>query len=107
MGHLVLFNLYFLATGDGVKLARAIGAQLSLMDQVQLHPTGFVDPHDVNNTTKFLAPEALRGVGGILVNTKGDRFVNELGRRDQVTQGIQKNCDGITVDGVSIIIYNL
>lgn len=89
------------ATGDGVKLARKIGAQLTLMDQVQLHPTGFIDPNDVNNTTKFLAPEALRGVGGILVNTKGLRFINELNTRDVVTKGIQQNCEAITVkDGV-------
>jgi aspartate oxidase len=35
---------------------------------------------------QFLAPERLRGVGGILLNSFGKRFVNELGRRDYVTE---------------------
>ena len=34
---------------------------------------------------QFLAPEKLRGAGGILLNAEGKRFVNELGRRDYVT----------------------
>lgn len=51
------------ATGDGVKMARAAGAVLVDMDKVQLHPTGFINPKDPTNTTKFLGPEALRGSG--------------------------------------------
>lgn len=39
---------------------------------------------------QVLAAEALRGVGGILVDARGQRFVNELGRRDYVTSRIQK-----------------
>ena len=34
---------------------------------------------------KFLAAEALRGVGGVLLDKEGKRFANELGRRDYVT----------------------
>jgi len=34
---------------------------------------------------KFLAAEALRGVGGIVLDALGNRFCNELGRRDYVT----------------------
>jgi succinate dehydrogenase/fumarate reductase flavoprotein subunit len=62
------------ATGDGVVAARKIGADLALMDKVQLHPTGLVDPKDPNNPTKFLGPEALRAAGGILLNQEGKRF---------------------------------
>jgi succinate dehydrogenase/fumarate reductase flavoprotein subunit len=40
----------------------------------------------------FLAPELLRGVGGILINEKGERFCNELGTRDYVTGKITENC---------------
>jgi len=47
-----------------VRLADDVGAKMVLMDQVQIHPTGFVDPKDPSNPTKFLAPEALRAVGG-------------------------------------------
>eukprot|EP00439_Symbiodinium_sp_Y106_P086940 s8_g37.t1 len=40
---------------------------------------------------KFLAAEALRGVGGIVLDANGDRFCNELGRRDYVTGEMWKN----------------
>eukprot|EP01104_Vermistella_antarctica_P014710 TRINITY_DN4682_c0_g1_i1.p1 TRINITY_DN4682_c0_g1~~TRINITY_DN4682_c0_g1_i1.p1 ORF type:complete len:1018 (-),score=257.47 TRINITY_DN4682_c0_g1_i1:32-3085(-) len=81
------------ALGEGVKMARRIGASLTLMDKVQVHPTGIVDPKDPLNPTKFLAPEALRGCGGLLLNQKGERFVNELGLRDHVTGEIFEHCD--------------
>merc|ERR1719272_131914 len=40
---------------------------------------------------KFLAAEALRGVGGLVLNASGQRFANELGRRDYVTGEMWKN----------------
>jgi aspartate oxidase len=40
----------------------------------------------------MLAPEAFRGVGCILVNHEGKRFVDELQTRDFVTNEILKNC---------------
>lgn len=63
------------------------------MDQIQVHPTGFVDPTDPDAKTKFLAAEALRGVGGILVDAKGERFVDEFERRDVVTAKMQELID--------------
>ncbi|ORC82533.1 putative NADH-dependent fumarate reductase, partial [Trypanosoma theileri] len=78
------------ATGDGVKLASALGVKLVDMDKVQLHPTGLINPKDPANRTKFLGPEALRGSGGILLNKKGERFVNELDLRSVVSQAIIK-----------------
>jgi flavocytochrome c len=78
--------------GSGVKLGREIGADLVDMDKVQVHPTGFVDPKNRYVKDKFLAPELLRGVGGILVNENGDRFCDELGTRDYVTRKIKENC---------------
>jgi len=68
------------AVGDGIRMGKAIGAKLILMDKVQVHPTGFVDPQDPNNPVKFLGPEALRGCGGIMLNSEGKRFINELDR---------------------------
>ena len=47
------------------------------MELVQVHPTGLVDPNEPDSKVKFLAAEALRGVGGILLNKTGDRFVGE------------------------------
>ena len=82
------------ATGDIIKavLAQNIGIKTTLMDKVQVHPTGFIEPSNPNHHTKFLAPEALRGVGAILLNHEGKRFVDELARRDHVTEAIFKNC---------------
>ncbi|KAK7194671.1 NADH-dependent fumarate reductase [Novymonas esmeraldas] len=76
------------ATGDGVKMARKLGATLVDMDKVQLHPTGLIDPKDPANKTKYLGPEALRGSGGVLLNKNGERFVNELDLRSVVSQAI-------------------
>ncbi|KAF2013292.1 fumarate reductase-like protein [Aaosphaeria arxii CBS 175.79] len=73
------------ATGDGHKILMSIGAQGIDMDKVQVHPTGLVDPKDPTAKTKFLAAEALRGEGGILLNNKGQRFCDDLGHRDYVS----------------------
>ncbi|CAJ1954650.1 unnamed protein product [Cylindrotheca closterium] len=76
------------STGDGIQLATSttssIKAKTCLMDKVQIHPTGFVDPADPTSPTKFLCAELLRGIGGILLNEQGERFCNELGTRDYV-----------------------
>ena len=73
------------STGDGVRLASSLGAGMVDMDKVQVHPTGWVDPADPENTSKTLAAELMRGVGGILINKSGERFCNELGTRAYVT----------------------
>lgn len=73
------------STGDGVSLASSLGAGLVDMDKVQVHPTGWIDPVNPNATTKILAAELMRGVGGILLNEEGSRFCNELGTRAYVT----------------------
>ncbi|AYE37609.1 flavocytochrome c [Companilactobacillus zhachilii] len=71
------------ATGDGLKLAQKVGAKLVDMDQIQVHPTVQQDtPH------AFLIGEAVRGEGAILVNNNGQRFVNELDTRKNVTKAI-------------------
>jgi len=55
------------------------------MTYVQVHPTGIVNPKDPDNKIKFLAAEALRGSGGIMLDANGKRFCNEMGRRDYVS----------------------
>lgn len=70
-----------------------VGAQLLDMDQVQVHPTGFVDPKDAFKTTKFLAAEVLRGEGGILLDNTGKRFVDELQTRKVVTDTITQTVE--------------
>lgn len=66
------------ATGDGIALAQAVGADTVDMDQIQVHPT-------VEQDTSTLLSEGIRGDGAVLVNTNGERFVNELLTRDKVS----------------------
>jgi len=73
------------STGDGIKMVRSIGGNTIDMEKVQVHPTGLVDPKEPDAKVKFLAAEALRGVGGLLLNREGKRFCDELGHRDYVT----------------------
>ncbi len=72
------------ATGDGVRLGEAAGAAIVDMQLVQVHPTAFVNPADVDAPRKTLCAELLRGVGGLLLDGRGRRFVDELGTRDHV-----------------------
>eukprot|EP00933_Yihiella_yeosuensis_P035291 TRINITY_DN28813_c0_g1_i1.p1 TRINITY_DN28813_c0_g1~~TRINITY_DN28813_c0_g1_i1.p1 ORF type:complete len:1144 (-),score=274.87 TRINITY_DN28813_c0_g1_i1:435-3866(-) len=81
------------ADGHAIKFGEDIGASLVDMDKVQLHPTAFVDPKDPKAHTKYLGPEALRGSGGILLDQKGRRFVNELDLRSVVSKKILDHCD--------------
>lgn len=59
-------------TGDGHALAYDAGAQLIDMEFVQFHPTGMVWPPGVRG---ILVTEGVRGEGGILRNSKGERFM--------------------------------
>jgi len=78
-------------TGDAIKMGESIGAKTIDLEWVQVHPTGLVKPDDPDAKVKFLAAEALRGVGGIVLDAHGNRFANELGRRDYVTGEMWKN----------------
>ena len=78
-------------TGDGIKMAVDVGAALKDMDRVQVHPTGLIHPDEPDAKVLFLAAEALRGVGGLILDREGQRFCNELGRRDYVSAKMQEN----------------
>ncbi|SEO77191.1 fumarate reductase/succinate dehydrogenase flavoprotein subunit [Trujillonella endophytica] len=59
-------------TGDGHSLALQAGATLVNMEFVQFHPTGMVWPPSVRG---ILVTESVRGDGGILKNSAGNRFM--------------------------------
>jgi succinate dehydrogenase/fumarate reductase flavoprotein subunit len=78
--------------GEGIALAYEAGVDLIDMEMVQFHPTGMVWPEKALGT---LATEAIRGEGGILLNSKGERFMKnydpermELGPRDVVARAV-------------------
>ncbi len=80
------------ATGDGIGACVRAGVRLSGMEFIQFHPTSLYDPARTGRS--FLISEAVRGEGGRLVNSKGERFMEgrhplaELAPRDIVARGI-------------------
>ena len=83
------------AVGEGIAAALRAGAVIVNMEMVQFHPTTLVG-NTPNSENLFLISEAVRGEGGKLKNSKGERFMvgqhelAELAPRDIVTRGILK-----------------
>ncbi|MCM1288614.1 MAG: L-aspartate oxidase [Clostridium sp.] len=77
-------------TGDSFALALRHGVKLQNINYIQIHPTTL---YEEAKNRKFLISESVRGEGGILVNKKGERFVDELLPRDVVTEAIRKQMD--------------
>ncbi|MCH9740206.1 MAG: FAD-dependent oxidoreductase [Epsilonproteobacteria bacterium] len=69
------------ATGDGIAAVLRAGGTISNMEFVQFHPTAL-------KGSATLISESARGEGGYLVNSKGERFVDELLPRDVVARAI-------------------
>ena len=77
-------------TGDSFALALRHGVKLQNINYIQIHPTTL---YEEAKNRKFLISESVRGEGGILLNKKGERFVDELLPRDVVTEAIRKQMD--------------
>jgi L-aspartate oxidase len=75
------------ATGVGMTLAHAAGANLADIEFMQFHPTALVHPDDRHDG--FLITEAVRGEGAKLITEDGERFVHELSPRDEVALAVQ------------------
>jgi L-aspartate oxidase len=73
------------AIGAGMSLAHAAGARLADLEFTQFHPTAMVAAGPLDG---FLVTEAVRGEGARLLNERGERFVDELAPRDQVSLAI-------------------
>ncbi|MFE0450139.1 FAD-dependent oxidoreductase [Streptomyces sp. NPDC058914] len=76
------------SSGDAFRLAVEAGARLRDPELVQFHPLGLIGPENAAGT---LITEAARGVGGVLLNNLGERFMArydaermELCSRDRV-----------------------
>ncbi len=70
--------------GKGLALAARAGATLGDMEFMQFHPTAI----DIGRDPLPLATESLRGEGALLLNEKGERFVNEMQPRDVVARAV-------------------
>jgi len=69
------------STGDGIAAVIRAGGAISDMEFIQFHPTAL-------KGSSILISESARGEGGYLVNTKGERFIDELKPRDVVARAI-------------------
>ncbi len=78
--------------GDGIAMAWRLGARVANMEFIQFHPTCLFHPR----AKSHLLSEALRGEGAILLNHRGERFMEryhpekELAPRDVVALSIDK-----------------
>src|SRR5437763_2424414 len=72
--------------GVGLLLAHAAGASLADLELLQFHPTAVLG---VPGREGFLITEAIRGEGATLHDASGERFVDELAPRDEVSRAIQ------------------
>ena len=67
--------------GEGLSLAKGVGATFVDLREIQAHPT-------VVPVKGILISESMRARGGYLVNNEGNRFVNELQPRDVVAAAV-------------------
>ncbi len=67
--------------GDGIAVAIKRGVRVCDMEFIQFHPTAL-------KKSSILISESARGEGGILINSDGERFIDELATRDEVARAI-------------------
>jgi L-aspartate oxidase len=72
--------------GIGMLLAHAAGATLADLELLQFHPTAVIG---IPGREGYLVTEAIRGEGATLHDASGERFVDELAPRDEVSRAIQ------------------
>ncbi|MBQ2943304.1 MAG: L-aspartate oxidase [Ruminococcus sp.] len=72
-------------TGDALALALKYNIKLKNIDYIQIHPTTL---YTKKQGREFLISESVRGEGAVLLNAKGERFVDELQPRDVVANAI-------------------
>ena len=89
-------------TGDGIAIALRHGVEVRHLNYVQIHPTTL---YSEKQGRRFLISESLRGEGAILLDARGERFVNELLPRDLLTKAIydQMEKDGTPHVWLSVI----
>ena len=77
------------ATADGLVLAYRAGARLLYPDTLQYHPTGAAFPAQIFGA---LVTEKVRSLGAMLINAKGEAFMNPLETRDVSAASIIREC---------------
>jgi len=90
--------------GSGMLLAHRAGAQLADLEFLQFHPTAVIG---VAGREGFLVTEAIRGEGAVLLDAAGERFVDELAPRDEVSRAIDALLERTGARSVSLDMRNV
>ena len=91
-------------TGDAVALSLLHGIHLKDINYIQIHPTTL---YSKEKGRRFLISESVRGEGAVLLNAKGERFVDELLPRDVVSQAIHAQMEMDHRDYVWLSVVHL
>ena len=95
------------ATGDGIAMALRAGVAVADVEFMQFHPTALHHPA----MPRPLLSEALRGHGALLRDAEGERFVDELLPRDQVsramtTRMLEQGVDHLWLDATGLADFD-
>ncbi len=91
------------STGDGLAMALRAGVAVADVEFVQFHPTALHHP----SAPRPLLSEALRGHGAVVRDASGERFVDELVTRDELSRAmtsrmLAQNVDHLWLDATAL-----
>ena len=93
------------ATGEVTRIALELGAEARDLDALQYHPNGGAWPPNMQG---YSIPETTRAYGATLLNAEGERFTDELGPRDVVSDAIFREVEegrGVTTEDGRPAVY--
>ena len=93
------------ATGEVTRIALELGAEARDLDALQYHPNGGAWPPNMQG---YSIPETTRAYGATLLNAEGERFTDELGPRDAVSDAIFREVEegrGVTTEDGRPAVY--
>lgn len=91
-------------TGDSIAISLQHNIELENINYIQIHPTTL---YSKKKGRRFLVSESVRGEGAILLNSRNERFVDELSPRDVVSEAIREQMLQFNSDFVYLSIANM
>jgi succinate dehydrogenase/fumarate reductase flavoprotein subunit len=85
------------ADGEGIKMVRAVGGQLTQMTNVQLDAFGIINQGNPSAMSKDLLPSLIRFAGAIVINSQGKRICNEFDSSKKMSAAVLQHCSNHSV----------